>query len=80
MGQKKKTVLILGGGITGLASAHYLSKDFNVVVIEKESFLGGSAASFKYKGFALDYGPHKIYTELPGIMEEIEKVCPLVKV
>ena len=77
---KKKSIVILGAGITGLSAAYYLSKDYKVTVIEKESFLGGSAASFDYNGFVLDYGPHKIYTELPGILEEIQNVVPLMKV
>ncbi len=77
---KKKTVLIFGAGITGLASAYYLSDKYNIILLEKESFVGGSAANFFYKGFNLDYGPHKIYTELPGIIEEIQKICQLIKI
>lgn len=77
---KQKKVVILGGGITGLVAAYYLSKDFEVTVIEKENFLGGSASSFSYKGFVLDFGPHKIYTEIPGIISEINKLCPLLKI
>lgn len=76
----KKKVIILGGGITGLVTAYYLSKKYKVILIEKERFLGGSARGFLYKDFILDYGPHKIYTELPGIIDEIKKVVPLLKV
>jgi len=78
--KKQKTVVILGAGITGLVSAYYLSKDFNIIIIEKEKFVGGSAAGFKYKNFILDCGPHKLYTELPGIIEEIKNICPLLKI
>lgn len=78
--EKKPKILILGAGITGLVSAYYLSKDFEVTLLEKENFIGGTARSFKYKDFLLDYGPHKIYTELPGIIAEIEKVVPLLKI
>ena len=76
----KKTIVILGAGITGLVSAYYLSKKFKVILVEKENFIGGTAASFAYKGFILDYGPHKLYTELSGIIEEIQKVCPLLRI
>ncbi|MBU0957634.1 MAG: FAD-dependent oxidoreductase [Nanoarchaeota archaeon] len=76
----KKKVVILGAGITGLVSAYYLSEDYDVVVIEKGKSVGGSAAGFKYKDFIMDYGPHKIYSELPGIMDEIEKVVELNKI
>ncbi|MEN7982335.1 MAG: FAD-dependent oxidoreductase [Nanoarchaeota archaeon] len=79
---QKKKVIILGAGITGLVSAYYLSqnKNFEVVLIEKESFIGGTARGFKHKEFILDYGPHKLYTELPGIMDEIKQVVPLLKI
>ncbi len=77
---KKQSVVILGAGITGLVTAYYLSSDYNVLLIEKDSSIGGTAGSFNYKDFKLDYGPHKIYTELPGILEEIQKVCPLIRV
>lgn len=78
--QKQKKVVIFGAGITGLAVAYYLSSDFDVTVFEKESFIGGSAAGFNYKEFTLDYGPHKIYSELPGIIEEMKKISNLIKV
>jgi protoporphyrinogen oxidase len=79
---KKKKVVILGAGITGLVTAYYFSqnKNFEVTLIEKEKYVGGTAFSFEYKGFILDYGPHKIYTELPGIIDEISKITPLIKI
>ncbi|MFH1711519.1 MAG: FAD-dependent oxidoreductase [Nanoarchaeota archaeon] len=77
---KRKKIVILGGGITGIVSAYYLSENFDVTLIEKESFLGGSASSFLHKGFVLDFGPHKIYTVIPGIISEINKLCPLLKI
>lgn len=80
MKTKKQRIVILGAGITGLISAYYLSKDFKVTLLEQEEFVGGTARSFKYKDFILDYGPHKIYTELPGIIPEIKKLVPLLKV
>ena len=78
----KKKIVILGAGITGLVSAYYFSqnKDFEVTLIEKESFIGGTARGFEHEEFILDYGPHKLYTELPGIMNEIKQVVPLLKI
>jgi len=76
----RKKIVILGGGITGLVSAYYLSEKYSVILIEKERYLGGSAAGFIYKDFILDCGPHKIYTELPGIINEIKKITPLIKI
>ncbi len=77
---KKKTIAILGAGITGLATAYYLSKNYKVIVLEKSNDIGGMSYSFEHKGFTLDYGPHKIYTQLPGILDEIKKVIPLRRI
>lgn len=77
---KKKKIIILGAGITGLVAGYYLSKENDVTLIEKENYLGGTATSFSHEDFILDYGPHKIYTEIPGIIEEINKLTPLLKV
>ena len=79
---KKKKIIILGAGITGLVAAYYFSldKNFEVTLIEKNKYVGGTAMAFKHKEFILDYGPHKLYTILPGIIEEIKKVTPLLKI
>jgi len=43
-------ITILGGGITGLTAAYYLSKNgHEVTVFEKEKILGGLASGFKSK-------------------------------
>ncbi|MFQ5531568.1 MAG: FAD-dependent oxidoreductase [Candidatus Nanoarchaeia archaeon] len=78
----KKKVVVIGAGITGLVTAYYFSmdKNFEVTLIEKRGEVGGIAASFSHKDFILDHGPHKLYTELPGIIEEISKITPLLKV
>ncbi|MBU0929643.1 MAG: FAD-dependent oxidoreductase [Nanoarchaeota archaeon] len=70
-----KNILILGGGLTGLTSAWKLAEaDNNVTVIEKQDKLGGISSTFKHKNFNLDYGPHKIYTQIPEIMNEIKSL------
>lgn len=77
---KKKTIVILGAGATGLVAAYYLAGNYNVIILEKLGRIGGMSYSFKHKGFTLDYGPHKIYTQIPGVMEEINKACPLIRI
>jgi len=76
----KKTIVILGAGITGLAAAYYLSKEFKVIVLEKDNSAGGLAKGFRHKDFILDLGPHKIYTELPDILDEMKKISPLLRI
>lgn len=70
-----KKAIILGAGITGLRIAKYLlDSGFNVKIIEKTSKVGGMTASFNYKDFILDYGPHKFYTQLSGVNEDFKNI------
>jgi len=71
-----KNVTILGAGITGVSLGSYLSdKKYDVSIIEKTQSVGGMAKSFKYKKNILDFGPHKIYSQIPHIIEEFHKIA-----
>ena len=53
-----KNVIVVGSGFSGLASACFLAKSGNnVVVLEKNSSLGGRARQFEVEGFTFDMGP-----------------------
>lgn len=70
-----KKAVVLGAGITGLRIGAYLAEQgYMVTVIEKSPKVGGMCASFAYKDFILDYGPHKFYTQLPGAYEDFKKI------
>src|SRR3990170_7317037 len=54
-------VIVIGGGISGLLSALTLSKHGKkVLVLEKNSSVGGNCNSYKVDGFQVDTGPHAI--------------------
>ncbi|MDD1745979.1 MAG: NAD(P)/FAD-dependent oxidoreductase [Candidatus Methanoperedens sp.] len=54
-------VIVIGGGISGLLSALTLSKyGKNVLVLEKNSSVGGNCNSYTVDGFQVDTGPHAI--------------------
>jgi len=69
-----KKVIILGGGIGGLSVGYFLARSgkYKVTVLEKAPVIGGMCGSFEHDGFVLDYGAHKIYSVIPGILEEIK--------
>lgn len=69
-----KKAVILGAGISGLSIGSKLSKKFKIHLLEKNSFIGGLCASFKYKDSILDIGPHKLYSPFPHIMEEFSSI------
>lgn len=52
-------VVIIGSGVGGLSIAALLAKrGLKVVVLERQSVIGGRATSFNYQGHILDLGPH----------------------
>jgi protoporphyrinogen oxidase len=65
-------VVVLGGGVAGLAAGHYLARGgWPVTVVERNPVVGGLCGSFQSHGFTLDHGPHKLYSVVPGILDEI---------
>jgi protoporphyrinogen oxidase len=52
---KMKNVMIIGGGITGLAAAHrLLEKGYRVTVLEASDRLGGLGTYFRYRNLWID--------------------------
>ena len=72
---ESRSIVVLGGGVAGLAAAYYLSRDgHRVTIVERAPVLGGLCASFESHGFTLDHGPHKMYSIVPGVLEELERI------
>lgn len=64
MKKDKKHIVILGGGLAGLAAAYELSRSLvKVTVIEKWPEVGGLARTIKVGEFRFDTGPHRWYTK-----------------
>ena len=55
---KKRTAIVIGAGIGGLATAARLAKDgWQVTLLEKEALLGGRAHRIDQDGYRFDTGP-----------------------
>lgn len=60
-------IVILGAGWSGLIAADILSgKGKRVIVLEKETELGGLARTIEYKGFKFDIGGHGLFFKDPA--------------
>lgn len=76
MSASSKPVVIVGGGVTGLVTAHILlERGVKVIVVEKLDTLGGLARSFKYDtGFVFDCGPHRFDVGNPNVKSYVERI------
>ena len=43
-------ILVIGGGLAGISTAYYLSKDYDIFLIESNSYFGGYFIEDSYKG------------------------------
>lgn len=70
-----KDVVILGGGPSGLSAGYMLSEaGSNVLIIERQTRVGGLARTIEYHGFRFDLGGHRFITDnkqLDALVREI---------
>ena len=58
-------IVIMGGGPAGLAAGYELSKrGEEVVVLEKDSIVGGISRTVCRNGFRFDIGGHRFFTKI----------------
>ena len=72
-----KRVAIIGGGITGLATAHRLislDPQVEVTIFESSDRLGGIIQTVQQAGFLIELGPDSFITNKPGGMQLCEEV------
>lgn len=77
MNQKEKTlpILVLGGGPAGLAAGlEAVRRGRQVIVIEKDSLVGGVSSSRHWKRFILEYGPHTYHLKHDRIDDLVREV------
>lgn len=76
-----KTVVVVGGGITGLCTMHYLKNQMHekniearLVLVEKNTYLGGKIHSEHDNGFVMETGADSIVARHPGVLELVKEL------
>lgn len=69
--------IVIGGGICGLQIAAQCSKLGTVLVLEKQTKLGGRARVVEKDGFLLDYGPHPVRYGPKSAIAKTARECDL---
>ena len=74
--REMKHVVVIGGGITGLAAAHRIlelalesNKTVRLTLLEASSQLGGIVRTHERDGFLLESGPDSFISEKPAALE-----------
>lgn len=71
----ERSAVILGAGVAGLAAGWRLARTgWRVTVIERAPVIGGLCASFRHGDMTLDHGPHKCFSVIPEVMEELRRL------
>lgn len=69
----KTDVLVLGGGVTGLAAAGALKgSGLKALVLEKDAELGGLSRTASSGPFSFDLGGHRLYFSRRDVRERVE--------
>ncbi|MCF8721293.1 protoporphyrinogen oxidase [Nitrospina gracilis] len=76
-----KKLVIIGGGIAGLAAAYRIQEEFNngqgdidCTVLEGSDRLGGKICTIRENGFILERGPDSFITQKPWALELCKKI------
>jgi len=71
---KKYDAIVVGAGISGLLTALVLSKSDggkDVLILEKEDYIGGVCRSYNVEGYTVDTGPHVITQLKDGPLKKL---------
>lgn len=78
MKKKKSKILIIGAGPAGLGCAYELVNqkvgDYEIIILEKNTQVGGLARTHVFKGYNFDVGPHRFFTKNIEVLDLWKKV------
>jgi protoporphyrinogen/coproporphyrinogen III oxidase len=71
----KATTIIIGAGIAGLTAAYQLKKaGIDVLVLERNDYVGGRMANVEWEGFLLDIGAKFVTTADKSLLQMVDEV------
>lgn len=70
-----KKVVVIGGGLAGVSAAHHLL-DFDPIIFERESSIGGLCRSFTQDGFTFDCTGHLIHLKNDYVKGLVSRLLP----
>jgi len=76
----QKNIIIIGGGISGLALLHYLKikyyfrNDVSITLLEKNDYLGGTIRSLSHKEYLFETGPNGFLDSKPRTLDFIQEL------
>jgi protoporphyrinogen oxidase len=70
-----KKIVVIGGGLAGLSAGHHLL-EFDPIVFEKETAVGGLCRSFRQDGFTFDCTGHLIHLKSAYAKELVARILP----
>src|SRR4051812_13236717 len=73
-----KSIVVLGGGVTGLTVASELARQsgFRVLLLEQAPQLGGLASTFQIGEHTFDTGSHRLQEKCdPAVARLLEDLC-----
>ena len=76
----KKKVVIIGAGPAGLTAGYSLlknSKDYEIIILDKDIQVGGISKTINYNGNRMDLGGHRFFTKDEKINELWQEILPI---
>ncbi|QQS60871.1 MAG: NAD(P)/FAD-dependent oxidoreductase [Candidatus Moraniibacteriota bacterium] len=80
MKKSQKTALIIGAGPAGLTAALEILRKSNlqVIIIEKDSVVGGISKTIPFKGNRIDIGGHRFFSKSDEVMLWWNEILPIL--
>ena len=76
--QTRRRVVVVGGGVSGLATAYFLERvcgpDLDVILVELGGRLGGKVLTQRVAGHPVDAGPDALLVRVPAMRSLLEEL------